>query len=166
MKKYLKEAVILFFTVLIVTNIISWYRSKDVKAQNLELLANYKLLNNQELKPLLEQNKPLVINFWGTWCPVCNQEISTIDKIAKDSDVILITIAVNSGSNKDIKEYMKRKSVHFMVVNDKNGELAKAFNIAVFPTTLFYSPNRKKVIKDSGYLTYPGYLARKKLVEQ
>ncbi len=167
MKKYLKEAVILFIMVILVTNIVSFFRTKDLKVDNLALLKEYKSIDNKEIAPLLESKKPLVLNFWGTWCPVCNQEISTIDKIAKDKDkdVVLITIAVNSGTDSDIKKYMKEKGVDFIVINDKNGKLAQAFNIEVFPTTIFYNIKRDKTIKDSGYLSYMGYLARKKLVE-
>jgi len=165
MKKYLKEAVILFIMVILVTNIVSFFRTKDLKVDNLALLKEYKSIDNKEIAPLLESKKPLVLNFWGTWCPVCNQEISTIDKIAKDKDVVLITIAVNSGNDSDIKKYMKEKGVDFIVINDKNGKLAQAFNIEVFPTTIFYNIKRDKTIKDSGYLSYMGYLARKKLVE-
>jgi thiol-disulfide isomerase/thioredoxin len=165
MKKYLKEAVILFIMVILVTNIVSFFRTKDLKVDNLALLKEYKTIDNKEIAPLLESKKPLVLNFWGTWCPVCNQEISTIDKIAKDKDVVLITIAVNSGNDSDIKKYMKEKGVDFIVINDKNGKLAQAFNIEVFPTTIFYNIKRDKTIKDSGYLSYMGYLARKKLVE-
>ncbi len=59
---------------------------------------------------------------------------------------------------------MEKKGVNFIVVNDNSGEIAKAFNISTYPTTIFYSPDRERVIKDSGYLTYGGYLIRKKLV--
>ena len=167
MKKYIKEGLIIAFMVLIVTNVVSFYRSSSVVAKdNYKLLEDKTTIDGKKVKDLLAQKKPLVINFWGTWCPVCNQEVDNIDKIAKDKDVVLITVAVNSGKNMDIKEFLTRKNVHFMSVNDDNGEIAKAFNITTYPTTIFYSINRDKIIKDSGYLSYGGYLARKKLVEQ
>ncbi len=162
MKKYIKEAFILLIVALIVSNIVSWYRTKDIKSNNLELLSQYKTINNKKVNELLEKQKPLVLNFWGTWCPVCAQEVYTIDKIAKDKDVVLITVAVNSSN---IKKYMKEKGVEFIVIDDRDGSIAKAFGVGVFPTTLFYSKDRKKIIKDSGYLSYPGYIARKKIVE-
>jgi len=165
MKKYVKEIATLLITIFIITNLVSIYKSKDVDAKSsLKLLESRVDINGIEIEPLIKQRKPLVINFWGTWCPVCNQEVSNIDKIAKDGDIILITVAVNSGSDKEIKEFMEKKGVNFIVVNDNSGEIAKAFNISTYPTTIFYSPDRERVIKDSGYLTYGGYLIRKKLV--
>ncbi len=166
MKKYIKEAIILSFLAIISTNLISWYRSKNIKSNNLEFLKNYKSIKNEDIKKLIELKKILILNFWGTWCPVCNQEIFTINKISKDKDIILVTIAVNSGSNKEIKKFLKEKGVNFLVINDKNGNIASKFNIEVYPTTIFYNIKRDKSIKDSGYLSYIGYLARKKLIEE
>ena len=166
MKKYIKEAIILAIMVFVVTNAVSYYKSSSINAKdNYKLLQKYKTIDNKDINYNINKNKILVINFWGTWCPVCNQEISNIAKIANDKDVVLITVAVNSGTDKEIQNYLKRKKVNFLVINDKNSQLAKAFNISTFPTTIFYSKDRKKVIKDSGYLSYGGYLARKKLVE-
>ena len=166
MKKIIKEIIVIFIVILLATNIISYFRTKDINTSNLiTTLKDYKSIDGVNIKELLNQNKPLIINFWGTWCPICNQEISTISKIAKDKDVVLITIAVNSGSNEDIKKYLKSKNANFLVINDNSGSIAKDFNITTYPTTLFFNSKRDKVIKDSGYLTYGGYLVRKKLVE-
>ena len=167
MKKYLKEAIILALMVFIVTNVVSYYKSSSINAKDsYKILKNKISINGIKLNNIIMQKKPLIVNFWGTWCPVCNQEISNIEKISKDKDIILITVAVNSGSNRDIKDFLIRKNVHFLVVNDYNGDIARAFNITTYPTTIFYNINREKIIKDSGYLSYPGYLARKKLVEK
>ncbi len=166
MKKYIKEVAIFIIVIFLATNIIGYYRSQNVKTNTiLESLKSYKSIENQDISTLLKAKKPLIINFWGTWCPVCNQEVSTLSNLAKRDDITLLTIAVNSGSNQDIKEYMKKKGISFIVINDKDGKLANLANISVFPTTIFFSPNRKKVIKDSGYTTKAGFLARVKLLK-
>jgi thiol-disulfide isomerase/thioredoxin len=166
MKKFIKEALVLFLTLFIVSNAISLYRANSIDAtSNYQKLLDQVSIDGQKISTIIKPNKPLIINFWGSWCPVCKQEISTIEKISKDSDVILVTIAVNSGDNQILKDFLKSKKINFLVINDKDGKIAKSFNISVFPTTIFYSPNKKKIIKDSGYLSYGGYLARKKLVE-
>jgi len=166
LKKWLKEIVVTALLIIIATSAIGYFRSSSVEAKSsFEVLKNKTSIDGKSINALLEQKKPLVVNFWGTWCPVCNQEVSTIDKIAKDKSIVLITVAVNSGLDSDIKSYMQKKGVDFLVINDNKGAIAKAFNITTYPTTIFYSPNRQKVIKDSGYLSYLGYLARKKLVE-
>lgn len=163
MKKWIKELFIMAFIVVVASSAIGYFRSSSVKS-NLAVLKQSTTIDNKAAKELLGSNKPLIINFWGTWCPICNQEVSTLSKLAKRSDAVLLTIAVNSGSNEDIKSYMDKKSVNFFVINDSSGNIAKAFNVDTFPTTLFFSKDRKEVIKDSGYTTYAGFLARIQLV--
>jgi len=166
LKKYIKEILITIVLIFVVTNVIGYFRSSSVKvAPNYSLLLKEKTIYGLSVKDILKSKKPLVINFWGTWCPVCNQEVSTLSKLAKRDDIILLTIAVNSGANSDIKQYMQKKGINFLVINDNNSKLAKAFNISVFPTTVFLNSDRKNIIKDSGYTTQAGFLARIKLVE-
>jgi len=165
-KKYIKEILIFIVVIFLATNIIGYIRSQSVKSDNLvENLKSYKTINGKSVTTLLNQKKPLIINFWGTWCPVCNQEVSTLSSLAKRDDITLITIAVNSGADSSIKEYMAKKDINFLVVNDSNSKLSTIANISVYPTTIFYSLNREKVIKDSGYTTMAGFLARVKLLK-
>ncbi len=165
MKKWIKELIIMGLILIVASGIIGYYRSSSVNT-DLKLIENLKTIDNRAIKDILAQKKPLILNFWGTWCPVCNQEVSTLSKLAKREDITLLTIASNSGSNSEIQSYMQKKGISFLVINDQSGSLAKAFGISVFPTTLFYNSKRTKTIKDSGYTTYPGFLARIKLVEQ
>ena len=151
--------------VFVVSNIIGYFRSSSVKANNIEILKNYKTISGKSVKALLESNKVVVVNFWGTWCPICAQEVSTLSKLAKRDDIVLLTVAVNSGSSDKIREYMQKKGVNFLVLNDSSGELGKKFNISVFPTTLFFSKDLKASVSDSGYTTYAGFLARVKYME-
>ena len=167
LKKYLKDGLITLFLIFIVTTIVGYYRSSSVKVDsNLKIVENSTSINGVKIATILKQKRPLILNFWGTWCPVCNQEVSTLSSLAKRDDLILITVAVNSGSNQEIKEYMQKKGIKFIVINDKDGKIAKEFNISIFPTTIFFNSKRDSIIKDSGYTTKAGFLARVKLVER
>ncbi len=164
-KKYIKELISVVILVFIVSNVIGYFRGSSVVSSSISKLDSYQTLDGKSVKDILNSKKVVVLNFWGTWCPICNQEVSTLSKLAKKDDIVLLTIAVNSGSSVDIKKYMQNKNINFMVVNDKYGELSRAFNISVFPTTITYSKDLKESIKDSGYTTYAGFLARVKYME-
>ena len=164
-KKYLKEALITIVLIFIVTNVVGYYRSTSVKVEgNYNILKNATTIDGKKVSKIIDVKKPLVVNFWGTWCPVCAQEVSTLSTLAKRDDLVLITVAVNSQSAQNIRDYMQEKGVKFIVINDANGKIAKAFNIGVFPTTIFYNTTRDKTIKDSGYTTKAGFLARVKIL--
>ena len=110
-----------------------------------------------------QKDKPLMIHFWGTWCPVCELEAPNIDTAAKHYQVL--TIANNSGSNKDILEFLKEKGVSYPVYNDKDGNWSRAFHLSAFPTTLIYDSHGKLKYTDVGYTTTAGLLARMKMAE-
>ena len=162
-KKWIKELIIMGLVLFIASSIIGYYRSSGVNT-DLKLIENLNSIDNRRVKDILSEKKVLLLIFWGTWCPVCNQEISTLSKLAKRNDITLLTIASSSGDNDAIKSYMQKKGVKFIVINDADGKIAKAFNIGVFPTTIFYNTTRDKTIKDSGYTTQTGFLARVKIL--
>ncbi|MEO1954673.1 MAG: redoxin family protein, partial [Campylobacterales bacterium] len=113
-KYYLKEIVLFVVVMTIFANVISFYKSRDLTKQPLDI--NYQFT----------YNKPILIHFWATWCPTCKLEAQNIERISKDYEVL--TIAVNSGSTKDIKDYMKERNLTFRFINDKDAYLAKKFN--------------------------------------
>ena len=79
-------------------------------------------------------------------------ENSTIDTLSKKFDVI--TIAVNSKSDEDIKAFLKEKNLSFQVINDTNSSLAERFHVSGFPTTFIYNKNGNLEFSEVGYSSY------------
>ncbi len=111
----------------------------------------------------LTKGKPVVIHFWATWCRVCKMESDNIDRLARKYEVI--TIAVNSGSDDEIRNYMEQQGVHFNVYNDNEGRWAKRFGVEVFPTTFIYDAKGVLRFTEVGYTTTAGLMTRLKLVK-
>jgi len=106
----------------------------------------------------LEKGKPVVIHFWATWCKVCQLEAQNIETLSKRYEVL--TIAVNSGENYKVKEYMEERGLTFKVLNDSDGSWAKKFNVEAFPTTFMYDGAGELKFTEVGYTTTAGLLAR------
>ena len=145
-KHYTKEIVLFLVVMTIFANVISFYKSYDLVKQPLDI--------NYEFK----KDKPILIHFWATWCPTCKLEASNIQKISQNYEVL--TIAVNSGSNKDIKKYMKERGLSFRFINDADGYFATKFNISAYPTTFIYDKDKNLVFSDVGYTSTLGLYAR------
>jgi len=145
-KHYVKEILFFLITMTILANVISIYRSQDLTKAPLAV-DSFKLIDNSTY--IIPKNKPILIHFWATWCPVCKLEASNINLLSKSYQVI--TIAVQSGSNQEIKKYMYEHNYNFKVVNDKDGFLAQKFNIAGYPTTFIYDKNKNLYFSDVGY---------------
>lgn len=154
-KKFLKEILKYALLLVIVLNVVSYYNSLDLNKEKLDI-KNFTLIDESEFT--LQNDKPILINFWATWCPVCKLEESSIEKISKDFQVI--TIATQSGSNSEIKEYLKKNNLSFMVINDEEGTLAQKFNIKAYPTTFIYDKTQNLKFSEVGYSSYLGLYLR------
>jgi thiol-disulfide isomerase/thioredoxin len=109
-----------------------------------------------ELLALAEfRGKPLVVNFWATWCPPCVEEMPELsafyDKY-KPKGVQLLGIAVDSPSN--VREFLEERQFSYpLVVAGANGsELASRLGsrIDAFPYTVLIAPNGQVVQQKMG----------------
>ena len=144
--KYTKELIGLIITITIFANGVSLYKSSSLSKSPLPLSLH------------VEINKPVMIHFWATWCPVCKTEIDNIQRVSKNYQVI--TIVVKSGTSEEIQEYLDERNLNFKVINDKDAYLAQQFGVNVYPTTIIYDKNREVVFSDVGYTSTLGLYLR------
>lgn len=154
-KRYLKEILLGAAAVFIFSNIISYIRAPKLESDQLSL-APAVLLDGTFYE--VPKGRPVVLHFWGTWCPVCRAEASNIDTLAKDYEVV--TVAVNSGSAEAVRAYMEKHKLHYRVINDPEGKLAAQYRVNVFPTTFIFDSSGKLRFTETGYTTTAGLLAR------
>lgn len=145
-KKYLISFIKYAIFFIVVINLVSYYKSLDLNKNRLEI-RSFELLDGTNYE--IEKDKPLLIHFWATWCPICALEEQNIETISKDYQVI--TIATQSGSSEDIKEYLEKNNLSFKVVNDDLATLSREFNIKAFPTTFIYDKNQNLKFSEVGY---------------
>ena len=146
LKRYFKEFIYFIIIITLLTNAISLYKSQSLNSEPLNL-KRVNLLDNVTYN--LPDKKPLLIHFWATWCPTCKLEASNIEFISHRFEVI--TIAVNSRRDDEIKQFLKERDYSYKVVNDHNGEFASKFKVSAFPTTFIYDQNKKLLFSEVGY---------------
>lgn len=154
-KKYTKEILIFIVMLTFAMNAISYYNSLDLNKEKLDI-KSFKLLDNSTYS--VQNDKPLIIHFWATWCPTCKLEASNIEKISKNYEVV--TIAVQSGTKEEIESYLKENKLSFKVVNDEDGEFSQKFNIKAFPTTFIYDKDKNLKFSEVGYTSTMGLYFR------
>lgn len=150
LKHYIKEIAIFFVVMTILANALSFYKSGNLKKEPLTL-KNISLLDGSFYS--VENDKPILIHFWATWCPTCSLEASNIQRLSQDYNVL--SIAVKSDSY-EIKKYMKEKNLNFKVVNDEYATLAKEFNVGAYPTTFIYDKDKDLIFSEVGYTSTLG----------
>ncbi|MBL0708198.1 MAG: protein disulfide oxidoreductase, partial [Sulfurimonas sp.] len=155
LKYYAKEILTFFLFMIILMNVISLYKSRDLNKEVLQNI-NVTLLDNTHYS--YPDAKPILVHFWATWCPTCKVEAGNIQRISENFEVL--SIAVNSGDDNDIKKYMKENSLNYRVLNDKNGFFAKEFQISAYPTTFIYDKDKNLVFSEVGYTSTWGLWLR------
>jgi len=89
--------------------------------------------------------KPLVVNYFGSWCGPCNAEapdLATFSK-AKEGEAAFVGIAVND-TQSDVVDFMSKYGLTYPVVLDDNSLGAKD-GITGVPTTIFYDAGGQEV---------------------
>jgi cytochrome c biogenesis protein CcmG/thiol:disulfide interchange protein DsbE len=89
--------------------------------------------------------KPLVVNYFGSWCGPCNAEapaLSTFSK-AQSGQAAFVGVAVNDQQS-DVVDFMSKYGLSYPVVLDDNSLSAKD-GINGVPTTIFYDASGKEV---------------------
>lgn len=160
-KRVLKEVLTTLILFFIISQVVNFIRKPEIK----EDIYTYHLrdIENNAIEFFEYKDEPLVVHFWGTWCPTCQLEASNIETLSANYDVI--SIAVNSGSNQSIRRYMKENNLDYRVINDEKGVLAQKFNIGAYPTTLLYNAKGELKFTEVGYSTTLGLQARLELIK-
>ncbi len=156
-KKILKEIAITLFMIFVVSNVMSYLRKPALESNVLPQM-EVKLLDGTAFSGKAIEGKPVIIHFWATWCPTCKLEAANIQSISEKFTVL--TIAVQSGDDREIEAYMKDNGLRFNVLNDADGIWAKKFKVEAYPTTFIYDGKGELRFTEVGYTTTAGLLAR------
>jgi len=93
--------------------------------------------------------RPLLINFWATWCPPCRKEMADLDALNASlgqNGLQLLAISVDADGNL-VREYLRRERLGLTVLIDRNQQWSmSALRVPGFPTT--YLVGRDGVIRD------------------
>ena len=143
--KYIKEFIKYFIIIIIALNVISYYKSQDLNNEKFPYEA-FELIDGSTY--ILQNDKPLLVYFWATWCPICKFQSPKIQELSKKYQVI--TIASQSGTKDEIKKYLKENNLNFPVVDDSYNDFAYRFNIKAYPTILIYDKNKNLKFSDIG----------------
>jgi cytochrome c biogenesis protein CcmG/thiol:disulfide interchange protein DsbE len=85
------------------------------------------------------KGKPVLINFWATWCGPCRGEMPFIQQVYEEwQGRGLILLAINIGETpSQVAEFMQSQGLSFPVLVDTEGKVAEKYNIQYIPSTFF-----------------------------
>jgi len=94
------------------------------------------------------KGKPVLINFWATWCSPCRMEMPYIQQVYDEwQEMGLVLLAINIGeSPSQVEEFMQSRGLSLPVLLDTEGKVAGQYGIRAIPTTFFI--DREGIIQD------------------
>ncbi len=90
------------------------------------------------------REKPLLLNFWASWCSPCEEEAPALASLYDKYKDKLDLYAVNLTENDDfdhVKAFTNRFKFHFPVLLDYKLEAAKKYRFQVIPTSFLIDTN-------------------------
>ncbi|MCZ8512696.1 TlpA disulfide reductase family protein [Paenibacillus filicis] len=105
------------------------------------------LLNGQAytLKP--GEGKPMIINFWASWCEPCKEEMPALSAIYETyRDQIELVAVTGKDEASAVNAFVREYKIPFPVLLDPGTEAAEAYRIVQIPTT--YLVNKEGIITE------------------
>ena len=115
----------------------------------LKTVGNAETLDLQKLR-----GRPVVINFWATWCAPCYEEHPTLVQNARllGNDVQFVGVVFNDSEEK-IQQFLNERGSAYPTVLDQQGKTAIAYGVGGVPETFFLNRQGTIVAKYSGPMT-------------
>jgi len=102
--------------------------------------------------------KPLLLYFFAEWCPICKLQNPVI--LALQQDYAVLGIAMQSGNNSSVKQYIADQDIGFRVINDENGQISRSFRVNGVPAAFIVNPKGLIQYSTRGYSSEIGLRSR------
>jgi peroxiredoxin/uncharacterized coiled-coil protein SlyX len=85
------------------------------------------------------RGRPVVINFWATWCVPCRREMPAFQRAFETHQMDeLVILAVNFEEGSDlVRPFVKELGITFEILYDSQAEVAKTYQVTGLPRTVF-----------------------------
>jgi len=103
-------------------------------------------------------DRPVVINFWATWCPPCKAEMPDFDELYKEYGDRVDFMMVNlTDGNRDtvaaVKDFIAEKGYSFPVYCDSDMTASYFYGVQSIPTTVFFDADGNIITTNVGMMS-------------
>ena len=104
------------------------------------------------------KGKPVVLNFWASWCGLCKMEMPDFETKCKEleGDVVFMMVNATDGGRETVdtaKQFVADSGYTFPVYYDTEYSAIYAYGVNAFPTTFFIDAEGNLVAYGQGAMS-------------
>jgi len=83
------------------------------------------------------EGKPILLNFWATWCPYCRKErahLNTLYTEYEEKGLIIISVSIDR-SVSAVRKYLKKVPSDFIILSDSDSRVASKYSVVGLPSS-------------------------------
>lgn len=115
------------------------------------------------------RGRPLLVNFWATWCPPCVREMPSLDRLAAqqgEGGVQVLAISQDLDGRQKVTDFFaERRLAALEPYLDADMAFMTALRIETLPTTILYGADGREVWRMTGMAEWDGERTRRLLEE-
>ncbi|MEG1956168.1 MAG: TlpA disulfide reductase family protein [Lachnospiraceae bacterium] len=153
-KKKMTVFLIIFILFLVIASIFYRNLSKEIEPKStkntVEIVTapDINIINYDGNKIKLSQmfGKPIVMNFWASWCPSCKSEMPYFNSIyeEKNNEITFMMVDLVDDKRETIEtgtQLIEKEGYNFPVYFDVEQEAQRNYQVFSLPTTVFIDKN-------------------------
>jgi thiol-disulfide isomerase/thioredoxin len=101
------------------------------------------------------RGKPVVINFWASWCPPCTDELPYFERVRQSYGDRVTVITVSNEAPGVAEGYLRQRHIDLPLVEDPSGKIFSAYKIPPIPDTVVLDSGGNVSYVSAGGLSWP-----------
>ena len=98
--------------------------------------------------------KPIVLNFWASWCPPCRMEMPDFNEkyleLGDEVHFLMVNMTTGRETKQSAQEFIQEENFSFPIYFDTNQDAAITYSAYSLPTTYFINASGEAVAQATG----------------
>ena len=104
------------------------------------------------------KGRPVLLNFWATWCEPCRAEMPSLQRVAREragDGLLVLAVNYQEGAPK-IRSFLETLRLELPVLLDRDGTAARQWTPRVFPSTVLVDRRGQPMTSVVGEIDWTG----------